>query len=161
MEPKAELLPLPPAYGRPRTTLKWESVRARLEEGLHYWVATTRPDGRPHVVPLDGVWVDDAWYGGGAHVTVRHRNLVQNPLAVVHLPDALQAVIVEGPCELVGSVSPELVRRLFDASQKYAAFGYAPQKIEDYDPSGMWVLRPRRVLAWASYPTDATRFTFG
>ena len=160
MEPKAELLPLPPVYGKPRTTMAWGPVRSRLEEAPHYWVATTRPDGRPHVVPLDGVWVDDAWFGGGAPETVRHRNLEHNPQAAVHLPDPLQAVVVEGRCELVRDPSPQLRRRLFEASQKYAAMGYAPHDLESYDPSGMWMLRPRRAVAWASYPTDATRFTW-
>ncbi|MEV0388431.1 pyridoxamine 5'-phosphate oxidase family protein [Nonomuraea sp. NPDC050643] len=27
--------------------------------------ATVRADGRPHVVPVDGVWVDDRLYFGG------------------------------------------------------------------------------------------------
>jgi Pyridoxamine 5'-phosphate oxidase len=66
---------------------------------MHYWLATTRPDGRPHVVPLDGLWLDDAWFFGGSAETVKYRNLKANPRAVVHLDDSERAVIVEGRCE--------------------------------------------------------------
>lgn len=52
-------------------------------------------------MPLDGVWLDDAWYFGGSSATVKQRNLTANPRAVLHLEDAMSAVIVEGACEKV------------------------------------------------------------
>jgi hypothetical protein len=67
--PVAELMDLPDAYGKAETTLGWEGVRARLTEAAHYWLATVRPDGRPHVVPLDGLWIDDRWYFGGTELS--------------------------------------------------------------------------------------------
>jgi hypothetical protein len=54
-EPVAELLQLPKEYGTPEVVLKWEHVRARPADATHYWLATARPDGRPQVVPLDGI----------------------------------------------------------------------------------------------------------
>jgi hypothetical protein len=27
-----------------------------------HWLATVRPDGRPHVMPVWAIWVDDAFY---------------------------------------------------------------------------------------------------
>ena len=37
---------------------------ARLRAAMSYWIATTRPDGRPHAAPVWGVWLDDAlWFG--------------------------------------------------------------------------------------------------
>ncbi|MGH2777170.1 MAG: pyridoxamine 5'-phosphate oxidase family protein, partial [Actinomycetota bacterium] len=65
MEPVVEQLDIPAEYGSPKTLLTWNAIRKELEEAAQYWVATTRPDGRPHVVPRDGVWLDDAWYYGG------------------------------------------------------------------------------------------------
>jgi hypothetical protein len=50
-------------YGQP--PLKWERVIASLDKtrGMDvqdkagsYWLATTRPDGRAHVMPLGVVW---------------------------------------------------------------------------------------------------------
>ena len=59
MDPKIEQLPLPEVYGKPSKLLRWEDVRRDLEEAPVYWVASTRPDGRPHVVPRDGLWLED------------------------------------------------------------------------------------------------------
>lgn len=65
-EPIAELLELPKEYGRPEVALAWDDVRARLVAATQYWLATVRPDGRAHVVPLDGIWLDDPGFSGAA-----------------------------------------------------------------------------------------------
>ncbi|WP_304453211.1 pyridoxamine 5'-phosphate oxidase family protein [Nocardiopsis sp. YSL2] len=36
----------------------WGRARTVLADAPLYWVTTVRPDGRPHTVPLLGVWVD-------------------------------------------------------------------------------------------------------
>src|SRR5918998_5904457 len=122
-EPVAQLLDVPTAYGTPEVTLPWERVRRRLEDALHYWLATVRPDGRPHVVPLDGIWLDDAWHFGGSPDTVKHRNLTADPRAALHLEDATSAVIVEGGCEVIRA-DDALARRLSELSK--AKYGYGP-----------------------------------
>jgi Pyridoxamine 5'-phosphate oxidase len=159
MEPIAEILELPPDYGRPkrRQTLSWTSVRDRLEAAEHYWLATVRQDGRPHVVPVDGLWVDDVWYFGGSSQTVWHRNLASNAEIAMHLEDSMRVVVVEG---LAASDIPslELARRLSAASkQKY---GYGPEP-DLYLASGVLTLRPRRVVAWTKLTENTTRFRFG
>ncbi len=154
-EPQPELLGLPPGYGTPTRTLLWAEVRTRLEEAPHYWVATTRPDGRPHAAPVDGLWLDEAcWFGGSAE-TVKHRNLVADGRATLHLADPEAAVIVEGVCELArpaGDTADRLVRA---SKRKY---GYAPPA--GAYGKGVWRLRPRKVMAWSSFPADVTRFRF-
>ena len=155
LEPTAEILELPSAYGRATSTLDWPSVRERLEKAERYWLAATRPDGRPHVIPIDGIWLDDVWYFGGAPETVHQRSVKENPSVVRHLEDPMKAVIVEGDAEWL-TPSPEVGTRLSEASK--AKYGYAPSP-EDYS-AGVWGLRPRRVLAWNSFPKDATRFVF-
>ncbi len=92
--PTASSLRFPPGYGTATTTLPWPEVRARLESAPAYWLSTARRDGRPHVVPVDGIWVDDVWWYGGAPDTVHIRTVESNPQAVMHLPDPMQAVIV-------------------------------------------------------------------
>lgn len=157
MDPIAELIDLPAGYGTPRTTLAWAVVRAELEQAKQYWLTTVRPDGRPHAVPLDGVWLDDAWYYGGDPRSVHRRTALAHPDVVMHLPDPWTAVIVEGRVSLA-TVSPSLAARLAEATgTKYAEYGM-PNDPDAY--SEMLVLHPRRVLAWTSYPTDATRFRF-
>ncbi|HWT22528.1 MAG TPA: pyridoxamine 5'-phosphate oxidase family protein [Solirubrobacteraceae bacterium] len=156
-DPVVELLDLPPGYGTPEAPLAWDDVRARLVAATRYWLATVRGDGRPHVVPLDGIWLDDEWFFGGSAETVKHRNLTANPMAVVHLGDADHAVIVEGRCEMIVP-DARLARRLSERSK--AKYGYGPDPAS-YADAGVWRLRPERVLAWRRFPRDATRFVFG
>src|ERR687891_725163 len=66
----------------------------RLVAARNYWIATTRPDGRPHCRPVWGVWLPDGfWFSTGS--LARH-NLAANPQITVHLESGDQVVIVEG-----------------------------------------------------------------
>jgi hypothetical protein len=157
MDPRAEPLSLPAAYGRTKTRRDWSTVRTRLETAKAYWLATARPDGRPHVVAVDGVWIDEVFFYGGSPDSVHRRAAEQNPSAVLHLADPYDVVIVEGE---VRPAAPtiELGERLAAATnEKYAASGY---RTDAGSFSDSLALRPRRVLAWSKFPTDATRFVF-
>lgn len=154
-DPQGELLDLPPDYGAPSRALVWAVVRTRLEQASHYWLATTCPDGRPHAVPVDGLWLDDTCWFGGSPDGVKHRNLLADGRACVHLADAEAATIVEGVCELTRP-DPGMAERLVQASKK--KYGYAPST--DAYTAGAWRLRPVKVMAWSALPTDATRFRF-
>jgi len=155
MEPIAERLALPNGYGRAARKLTWADVRAEIERAERYWIATTRPDGRPHVVPVDGIWLDDLWYYGGSEEAIHQRDVAANPHVVMHLEDAMKAVIVEGQ---VRQTEPSAVvaKRLAAASR--TKYGYAPA-VSDYQ-KGVPTLFPSRVLAWTAFPEDATRFRF-
>jgi Pyridoxamine 5'-phosphate oxidase len=155
MEPTAERLQLPDGYGRVTRTLAWTTVREALEQAGAYWVTTMRPDGRPHTVPVDGLWLDDVWYYGGSEQTVHYRNVLANSHAVMHLPDPARAVVVEGDVR-PAEPPPELTRRLAEASK--AKYGYGP---EAHAYQGVLGLYPRRARAWTAFPTDATGFRFG
>jgi hypothetical protein len=139
MEPVAEQLQLPEGYGTPTETLRWSDVRKRLVEAEQYWLATTRPDGRPHVVPIDGVWVDDVWYFGGDPHAIHQRNLQHNRQIAVHLPDTIAAVIVEGAAEWRIPSHDEAQRIADGARVKYAKHGY-PITAGTY-AAGTWGLR--------------------
>jgi hypothetical protein len=155
--PRATRISFPKGYGSAKEVLAWAGVRARLEEARAYWLATTRAGGAPHVVPVDGLWIDDVWYYGGARDTVHRRTVAQNPHAVMHLADPFQAVIVEGVVR-GERPSPELGQRLADASNtKYADYGYQNDAASYAD---VLALFPTRVLAWTAFPRDATRFEF-
>jgi hypothetical protein len=75
MDPIAERIELPRGYGATTTTTAWAAVTERLEQAPRYWLVTLRADGRPHVVPVDGLWLDDAWWYGGSPDTLHQRNL--------------------------------------------------------------------------------------
>lgn len=155
MNPHAEPMRLPAGYQTDHRVLDWAPVRRRLEEAEHYWLAVTRDDGRPHVVPVDGLWLDDRWYFGGDPDTVHQRVLRENPDVAVHLDDPMAAVIVEGTAVWVRPTVSD-AERLAAASR--AQYGWAPPAAS-YQ-AGIWMVVPRRVLAWTSVAEDATRFTF-
>lgn len=157
-KPVVEKPDIPPEYGNPIERLEWTDVEGKLESASAYWIASTRPDGRPHVIPRDGVWLDGELYYGGSAKTVHYRNIIRNPQVVVHIGDGQEAIIVEGAVE-IEKPTEEMAARLSDEMfAKYPQYG----RIE---PSmyvgGVSVLRPRRVLAWTTFTENATRFTFG
>jgi hypothetical protein len=160
VQPVAEQMELPSEYGTPRMLLAWTDVRARLEEATNYWLATPRPGGRPHVVPLDGLWLEDAWYFGGSPETVHMRNASRAPSAVMHAGEPLSPIIVEGTIDEV-TPSPEDAQRLADAQNtKYAGYGMNATA-DTYLQGGVFALRADRVLAWTDLAQNATRFLFG
>jgi hypothetical protein len=156
MEPVAELLDLPKEYGEPTDPLDWATVRTELERSRTYWIVTVRNDGRPHAVPVDGIWLDDAWYYGGSEETVHHRSVLANPDVVMHLEDGMKAVIVEGEVRR-STPSASVAQGLAEASREKYGYGMSAS---DYEKGGVLTLRPRRVLAWMAFPKDATRFRF-
>jgi hypothetical protein len=153
--PVTEQLKLPSGYGSPNRLLDWTSVEQRLIDSLHYWLATIRRDGSPHVVPVDGIWLDEACYFGGDPASVHVRNLRRDGRATLHLEDGESAVIVEGFAEWV-KPSKTAAQQL--ATETTAKYGY-PQSASDY-LEGAWRLRPAKVLAWNTLYIDATRFRF-
>src|SRR3954453_12516026 len=78
----AELPTLPAGYGLPSDSdglLAWEDVERELVTAQNYWLASVRPDGRPHVVPRWGVWLDGRFFYDGSPETVHTRNVEINP----------------------------------------------------------------------------------
>lgn len=161
--PTAARPTLPDGYGLPESAdglLTWPEVEARLIASKHYWLATVRPDGRPHSVPRWGVWVDGRFYYDGAPTTVHARNAQQNPAVTLTLESGAQAVIVEGRSTATRADTDGLGSRLSDAFAKYHDDGYAPapDAWSGADGGGLRVFTPSRALAWFSFPTDCTRF---
>ncbi len=157
---------MPEGYGVPDSSLgllDWSEVEARLIVSPQYWMATTRPDGRPHVVPRWGVWLDGRFWYDGAPTTVHVRNLTQRSACTLHLEDGWKAVIVEGASQPASPPGPELGARLAEAfAVKYQERGYEPEADhwEGVAAGGLRVFTPATALAWFDFPADVTRFRF-
>ncbi len=157
---------LPHGYGVPDDDaglLDWNRIEQVLVDAPHYWMATTRPDGRPHVVPRWGVWLAGHLYYDGSPQTVHARNLATNPACALHLGDGTDAVIVEGRSGPSDPVTGDLgVRISAEMNRKYAAAGYAPGATawSGDDAGGLCVFSPAKAMAWFAFPTDLTRFRF-
>lgn len=146
----------PEGYGVPETTagtLPWAHVSARMTEARNYWIATTQPDGRPHIVPVWGAWLDDTFYFDAPPGTRRQRNLAANTAITVHLESGDNVVILEGIAVPLADPDPVHFTRIADAYE--AKYPYRPQ-----DAEGMYALRLRTVFAWTAFPKDATRWQF-
>ena len=157
---------MPEGYGVPDGTdglLPWPVVESRLRDSTSYWMATTRPDGRPHVVPRWGVWLDGRLYYDGSPTTVHATNLRGNPHCVLHLEDGTRAAILEGTSGAASSPGLELGGRIAaEMDRKYGAQGYSPaaDSWEGEAAGGLCVFVPVKGLAWHDFPKDVTRFRF-
>jgi hypothetical protein len=165
-EPNRDRPDMPEGYGVPEDDtglLPWSKVEARLQESDQFWMATTRPDGRPHVVPRWGVWLDEGLYYDGSPDTLHARNLGSNSACSLHLEDGWKAVVIDGTSgptdppglEIGGRISAEMVR-------KYGGKGYSPEPDawEGEAAGGLCRFTPSKAMAWFDFPNDMTRFRF-
>lgn len=132
--------------------LPWSYVTERMERSRNYWVATTRPDGRPHVVPVWGLWLDGVFAFATDLASRKGRNLAARPEMVVHLESGDEVVILEGVAE--PATDPGFLARFADAYQ--AKYAIRP----DVSGGGTFRLCPRAAFAWRErdFPASATRW---
>jgi nitroimidazol reductase NimA-like FMN-containing flavoprotein (pyridoxamine 5'-phosphate oxidase superfamily) len=147
-----------PGYGVPRSAkgiLPWVWAERRLGRSHNYWLVTVRPNGRPHAMPVWGIWVDGTFYFSTGRTSRKARNLARNRRCIVCNERADEAVIVEGSAREIRS--PRAIARL---AQPYHA-KYKPWKL---DPAmgPIYAVRPR--VAFAMYEKrfveTATRWKF-
>jgi hypothetical protein len=146
-----------PGYGIKQSKtglLPWKWAQDRLSRSRQYWIATTRPDGTPHVMIVWGLWLGDSFYFSTGKNSRKARNLAANPHCVICSDDASQAVIVEGEVDTLDGVE--------DVKPLLAAY----KKKYRYDVSGMgepfYRVRPQVAfgLIEKKFPTTATRWEF-
>lgn len=91
-----------PGYGLPKSKkglLPWKWAEDRLKKSRQYWIATTRPDGRPHVMIVWALWMDDVLYFSTGANSRKARNIAANPQCTICTDNAAEAVILEGVVE--------------------------------------------------------------
>jgi pyridoxamine 5'-phosphate oxidase-like protein len=110
---------------------EWGRVEERLakpEAEQTYWLATVRPDGRPHLVPLLGLWIDGAFFFLSGADTRKGRNLAHDDRCVIsgstRTVPAID-IVLEGRAQRVTD-EPSL-RRIVDA---FATLGW-PLEVRD------------------------------
>jgi hypothetical protein len=72
--------------GEKSGTTSWEVARDRLanpEDQRTSWLATTRPDGRPHLMPVIAFWIDGAIHIVAGEGTRKARNLAADGRCVI------------------------------------------------------------------------------
>jgi nitroimidazol reductase NimA-like FMN-containing flavoprotein (pyridoxamine 5'-phosphate oxidase superfamily) len=141
----------------------WKWATERLVNGRTYWLATTRPDGRPHVMPIWGIWADNAFYFSTGDQSRKAKNLAVNAQCSVATEIDLDrrprkgqikdSLIIEGIAEKVAD------RRIL------RKFGKLYQDKYDWDMEGfsepVYRVRPKTIFGFAEGFTEtATRWVF-
>ena len=153
--------------------IPWSTALAALESAdaqTHTpFLATTRPDGRPHVAALGAIWDRDrVWFVSGPG-TRKSRNLAENPSCSIAMSLTGIDLVIEGIAERV--TDRETLERI---AKRYADGGW-PARVEEgaftYDysapsagPPPWWVyaVRPMTVFGvLTTEPGGATRWDFG
>jgi len=159
--PKIARPTFPKGYvDNPESYLTWDWVVAQLIASKHYWLCSVRADGRPHVVPRWGVFIDNKFYYDGSPETRHALNIVKNPNVSLHLESGEKAIIMEGMSQAADKPESEFAQRLAKAiSDKYTAMGYSPEP-NQWDEGGLFVFIPRQCIAWSSFTENPTKFIF-
>lgn len=139
----------------------WSHTRSVLRTAQLFWIATVRDDGRPHVVPLVAVWLDDVLYFSSGEeeqktVNLRHHDRVALTTGSDHWYAGLD-VVVEGRAEPV--TDPAVLARVAAAwDAKWDGF-WGEYTVTDGGfgtPSGgfarVYAVRPLKILAFGRGP---------
>jgi Pyridoxamine 5'-phosphate oxidase len=123
------------------------------------WLATTRPNGRPHAAPVWFVWDGRAIYFCTGPTTEKHRNLQRQSWVIAHLGDGDDVLIAAGhgvvvrDADEIRSVDLQFRHKYVDPHSGSTA-GY-PQSVDDVP----FRIDIERIIIW-EYGVVATRTDF-
>ena len=165
-------------YGAP--IIPWEKVQERLQKGISQapktggpdrhtaWLATVNRDGRPHVMPVGTLYVDDAFYFTAGPKTRKAVNIARNPNCVITIATHDFDLVFEGPATKI--VDPARLKRI---AEMYTKEGWSPTVVKDgltakYSapsagppPWHVYEIKPETIFALGtSEPYGATRWNF-
>lgn len=155
--PKADR-PFAPGYGIVGTKdgeglLSWSWVAGKMNSCRTFWLATIyAAHDRPHVMPVWGVWLEDAFFFSTGRKSRKGQNLAANSACTVPNDDGEEAVIIEGQAKQV------------DDPAALEGMAAAYKKKYKMDPRGMgepiFVVQPTTVFAFIekTFPKSATRW---
>ena len=91
-------------YGVPddlEGTLPWSWAEERLAASRNFWLVTVSGAGRPHALPVWGVWIPerDRFAFSCAPTARKVRNIEANDRVVITNDDAVNVVSIEGRAE--------------------------------------------------------------
>lgn len=146
----------------------WSAVEQCLTDADVFWLTTVRRDGRPHVTPLVGTWLDKGFYFCTGDDEQKAVNLRDNPnCAVTTGSKSLQGldVVVEGRARVVRDTDTlERVAGRYRAKYlepfQFSAGDGAPIGAEG-NRAPLYRVEPTRVLAFGKGESfSQTRWRF-
>jgi hypothetical protein len=149
--------PFMPGYGIAddvEGALPWTWAKDLMASVRNPSISSTRPDGRPHVMPIWAIWLDEHGVVFSTAITsIKSKNLLVNPACAFYFDSDHDGLVVEGRAEVVElDQVPGFVDAYFE---KY------DQKIEE---GPVWLMRPTVAFAFIETNDDfaktATRWRF-
>lgn len=166
-KPKASR-PYMPGYGiadesSGQGLLTWKWAAERLTKARTYWLATTRSDGRPHIMPVWGIWLDNAFYFSTGDRSRKAKNLAANARCSVATEIDFDKRPKKG--QIKDSLIIEGVGGKVDDRRILRKFGRLYQKKYEWDMEGfsepIYCVRPKTMFGFAPEFTEtATRWIF-
>lgn len=117
--------------------------QSRLLSERNVWLATTRPNGKPHLIPIWFVWLDEHFYLCTNERSVKARNLRTNPRTTVALEDGDHPMIAECTARFVAAPFPATVMAAFQSKYNWDISN-------DRDYTSLLELTPQKWLQWES-----------
>ena len=154
-EPRAER-PFMPGYGllgpdQGTGLLPWSWAKERLLASRNYWLVSRWPDGRPHAMPVWGVWSDGSLWFSSSRPSRKSRNLQADPRCVATTEDPMNPVVLEGTAEEIADAL-SLASFLARVNAKYQT-NYGMEMV---DPASNCVFRLRPRWAFGLKQDDFT-----
>lgn len=145
-----------PGYGlRPANEgtglLPWSWAEELLTASRNYWVVTSWPDGRPHAMPVWGMWHKCAFWFSSSKRSRKSKNLSADPRCVVTTEDADNPVVLDGIAELI--TAPKDLATILELENAKYSTDYG---IEMLDPALNSCFRVRPQWAFGVQAGDFT-----
>ncbi len=151
-----------PGYGivaadEGRGLLPWAWAQERLQASHEYWVATVGGDGRAHLTPVWGVWMDGALWFSCSRESRKARDLGGDARCTIATADTHEPVVLEG--RSVPVADPPSVTSFAEASDLKYGTSYGPAF---YLANACFRVDPERVLGLddADFTGTPTRWVF-
>jgi hypothetical protein len=117
-------------------------ITSRLKGEKNIWIATVRPNGKPHLVPVWFVWQDSSLYICISSTSVKYLNIAKNKAVSLSLEDGSTPVICEGIAEPVSRPWPRDIIHAFKGK-----YDWQIDTDEEYD--ALVQILPEKWLSWA------------
>lgn len=127
---------------RRRNPARWRAIEARLSRESTIWLATVRSDGRPHLVPLWYIWLDEKIYVCTGSESQKYVNMFNNQNVALALTDTANVLVIEGEAHSAPRPSIEPLAEHF-----YHKYEWDFR----FDESADWRLieiTPFKIIAW-------------
>ena len=143
--------------------MPWAEAEQRMRKGGWFWLASVRPDGAPHVMPLFAAWSGSSLFIASKDTTRKSRNLVADRRCVVTTDTGDMHLIIEGDAARVADdetmeQAADAFRAIYDwptkvtGDQLDADYGAPTSGGPPYD---VFQIVPRKAFG---FPTDGESF---